>query len=253
MRRWIVCATLVLAACSGERRTAAEPLLVLAASDLQFALPEVARQYQAETGDSVALVFGSTGNLATQIDQGAPADLFFAANERFVDELAAKGRVDGGTRRMYAVGHIVIVAARETRVPVQSVADLARPELRHVAIANPEHAPYGMAAREAMTKAGVWDRVRPRLVLGENVMQAFQFAKTGNADAAVVALSVALGDTSVRYSLVPDSLHAPLRQVAAVTRDSRAPEKARAFLDFVSSARGREVMRRFGFTTPDAR
>lgn len=253
MRRWLACVALALVACTGEPRTAADPLLVLAASDLQYALPELARRYQAETGDSVALVFGSTGNLAAQIDQGAPADLFFAANERFVDELAAKGGLDGDTRRMYAVGRIVIVAARETRVPLRSVAELARPELRHVAIANPEHAPYGMAAREAMMKAGAWDRVRPRLVLGENVMQALQFAKTGNADAAVVALSVALGDTAIRYVLIPDSLHAPLRQVAAVTRDSRVPEKARAFLDFVSSARGREAMRRFGFTTPDAR
>ena len=251
--RLLLAAVLALAACSGQPRTAAEPILVLAASDLQYALPELARLHQAETGDSVALVFGSTGNLAAQIDQGAPADLFFAANERFVDELAAKGRVDGDTRRMYAVGRIVIIAARETRVPLQSVADLARPELRHVAIANPEHAPYGMAAREAMMKAGVWDRVRPRLVLGENIMQAFQFVKTGNADAAVIALSVALGDTAVRYVLIPDSLHAPLRQVAAVTRDSRTPQKARAFLDFVGSERGREVMRRFGFTTPDAR
>jgi molybdate transport system substrate-binding protein len=246
---WAILA--LTAACSEAPRAGDEPLLVLAASDLQYALPEVARLYREETGDSVVLVFGSTGNLAAQIEQGAPADVFFAANERFVDELAAKGRLAPDTRRMYAVGRIVLVASRETRQPA-SMTDLARPGLRHVAIANPEHAPYGMAAREAMRAAGVWEQVRLRLVLGENVSQTFQFVRTGNADAGVVALSVALGVPGTRYVLIPDSLHAPLRQVAAATRASRAPERARAFLRFTATTRARAVMGRFGFATPDA-
>lgn len=233
-----------------EAEGVTEPILVLAAADLQYALPEVARLYTAETSDSVTFVFGSTGNLTSQIENGAPADVFFAANERFVNRLAQGGHLLDGTQRIYAIGRIVLVAADSTRVPVESLTDLLRPEIRHIAIANPEHAPYGLAAREAMQAVGAWDRVQTRLVFGENISQTFQFVRTGNADVGVVALSVALGVPGTKYVLIPDSLHAPLRQAAAVMLRSKSPVQARAFLDFVSGPRGRPVMQRYGFVTP---
>lgn len=248
----------LMAACSvsttsvepGPGSRAAEPLLVLAAADLQFALSEVIARYEAESGHRPIATFGSTGNLSRQIENGAPADLFFAADESFLLGLERKGLLLEGTRQPYAIGRIVIVASRTAPVQVTTLRDLLQPELRAIAIANPEHAPYGRAAKEALQAAGLWDRVESRLVLGENISHTFQFVQTGNADAGIVALSVALGAPGTRYNLVDDSLHGPLRQFAAVLKASKQPEAAREFLAYVNGPTGRPIMKKYGFVLP---
>lgn len=240
----------VLAAC-GDRTADAEKsaVLVLAAADLQGALGEIAAQFEEETGQTVRLVFGSTGNLTTQIENGAPADLFFAANESFMDRLAAAGLVEDGTRRIYALGRLALVA-RSGTVPPPDLGSLASPRFGTIAIANPEHAPYGTAAREALRRAGVWSRVQPRLVLGENVAQTYQFVRTGNADAGIVALALVEGSADAEHVLIPDSLHAPLRQAAGAIRGSPRAPAARRFLDFVTGSEGQAILRRYGFVPP---
>jgi molybdate transport system substrate-binding protein len=224
-------------------------LLVYAASDLQLALSEVAERFETETGIEVTLVFGSTGNLTTQIQNGAPGDVFFAANESFIDQLSEAGMVVEDTRRIYALGRLALLwgggAARPT-----ALEDLARPEYRTISIANPEHAPYGMAAREAFRSVGIWDVVEERLVLGENVSQALQFLDTGNADAALVALGLVVRRDTTRYLLVPDSLHAPLRQATAVIGTSQRVDDAKRFLSFLGGPEGEPILRRYGFGVP---
>jgi molybdate transport system substrate-binding protein len=242
------------AGCSEGRGSGggAEPLLVLAAADLQAAMPDLIARYEAATGRQAEVVLGSTGNLTSQIEQGAPGDVFLAANQSFIDRLEGRGLIVPQTRRVYAIGPLVLVSAPGVALP-RAVVDLADPAYGTVAIANPEHAPYGMAAREAMQSAGVWDAVRPRLVLGENIAQALQFVRSGNADAGIVALGLVVQLPDLAWQPVDPGLHAPLRQTGAVLRGSTRPDEAAAFLDVVTSEEGRAVLRSHGFELPDAR
>ncbi len=227
-----------------------EPLVLLAASDLQYALPEIASRYEAETGRKVTISLGSTGNIAAQIENGAPADIFFAADGSFLDRLGKKDLLDEKTRQVYATGRIVVTYAKGTAVEVKTIEDLASPEVKKVAIANPEHAPYGRAAQQALEAKGLWSLIKPKIVLGENVSQTFQFIHTGNADAGIIALSIAQGQPNTPYTLIDDGLHAPLVQEVAVLRVSRQPDAAKEFLAFVNGSRGRPVMKQFGFVLP---
>jgi len=222
------------------------PLLVFAASDLQFALPEIAREFEARTGRRAELVFGSTGRLAAQIEHGAPADVFFAADDSFVDRLIGMGHLQGATRRMYAVGRIVIVAAPGRSTP-DSPAGLVGAGT--IAIANPEHAPYGRAAAEALRNSGAWDRVRADVVFADNIAQTHQFVTSGNADVGIVALSLVAHLEGSDHRLIDASLHAPLLQAAATRR---ADADAAAFLDLAVSDIGRRILRRYGFEDPPA-
>jgi molybdate transport system substrate-binding protein len=251
MRRGVaLLVALVLAGCEGAARAEAErSVLVLAASDLQHALPVIAREYGAATGQRVELVLGSTGNLTAQIEQGAPGDLFLAANERFVDRLEAAGLTREGSRRVYAVGRIALVSAPGGR-RIGGLEELAEPRVTTVAIANPEHAPYGQAAREALVGAGVWAAVEPKLVYGENVSQAYQFVGTGNADAGIVAVGILRGVPSAPYVLVDAALHAPLRQAGVVLKDAPNGDAAADLLAFVAGARGQEILASYGFESP---
>ncbi|HEU5317449.1 MAG TPA: molybdate ABC transporter substrate-binding protein [Chloroflexota bacterium] len=251
-------AALALAACGGDplragpsaSPTPREPLLVLAASDLQYAMSDVAAEYERTGRRKPTLTFGSTGTFASQIKNGAPADLFFAADQSFLADLDAAGLVLPGTRHLYAAGRITLAAARGAPVEAASLADLLRPEVKKVAIANPEHAPYGQAAQQALQATGLWERVQPKLVLAENISQTFQLVQTGNADAGIVALSIVLGAPGATYTLIDAALHAPLRQAAAVLKASRQPDAARAFLAFVNGPLGRPTMKRYGFVLP---
>ena len=257
----LLCATLPIACGEdAQQRSGATPdgpsspsseILVLGAADLAHAFEELVPTYEARSGDRVTLVLGSTGNLAAQIRHGAPADVFFAADEAFLDGLIEAGRIDRASRRAYAIGRLALVVP-SGRAPLPGVEALTDPALRVVAIANPEHAPYGRAARQVLERLELWASVEPRLVLGENVAQTLQFVRTGNADAGIVALSLvrpAPGE-SLPYRLVDDAFHAPLRQVAGVTTTSDRAERARAFLAFVLSTEGREILARYGFEPP---
>jgi molybdate transport system substrate-binding protein len=241
-----------MVACGGDAPRGAgigepnEPMLVLAASDLQDALAEIAEAFEQEAGDRVQVVFGSTGNLAAQIQSGAPADLFFAANERFLDQLIVQGLILEGTRSVYGTGKIALVGRPGGRLP-RSLDELTGPEYGTVAIANPEHAPYGTAAREALEATGTWDALSTRLVYAENIAQTLQLVRTGNADAGIVALGLLLGPNGMEHERIDPALHAPLRQAAAVIGSTRRPERARAFLAYVMGDRGQTVLGRYGF------
>jgi len=241
---------LLVAGCSTETPdSTTEPILVFAAADLQLALAEVATQYEEATGGSVSLVFGSTGNLATQIQNGAPADVFFAADQSFLDRLSSAGMIEEDSRAAYAIGRLALVWSTSVPTPTD-LSDLAAPAYRLVAIANPEHAPYGIAAQQAFETLGIWDTVSPKLVLGENISQTYQLVRTANADAGVVALGLLMGPEEREHLLIPDSLHAPLRQAAAVIKGSRSAGRGGEFLHYVVGVEGQAILERYGFGSP---
>ena len=236
---------------------AAEVPVVAAASDLQHALVEISAAFTAATGRSVKLAMGSSGNLSQQIMQGAPFELFFSADEEYVRALVAKG-MTRGEGVLYAVGRLALFVGKGSPVNADpELRDLsaaaADGRLRKLAIANPEHAPYGRAARAALTYSGLWEKLRGRLVLGENVSQAAQFAVSGSVEAALVAHSLVLADAMKGrggYALVPEAWHPPLRQRMVLLRG--AGDTARRFYDFMRSAPARVVLERHGFALPAA-
>jgi molybdate transport system substrate-binding protein len=228
---------------------APQAITVYAAADLDMAFREIKPLFEKATGTRVTLVMGSTGNLAKQIEHGAPADVFFAANESFIDDLLAAGAVIPQTRALYAQGRLVLAMPTGSAVAVRELSDLLKPEVRRVAIANPAHAPYGRAAQEALESVGVWDRVKPKLVYGENIRHTLQFIETGAVEAGIVALSVA-GVPAVRYVPIDPKLHKPLNQVAAVVKRSARPDLGLAFIQFLNGPEGRPIMKRYGFLLP---
>jgi len=224
-------------------------LTVAAASSVQFAFTELGRQFEAQTGHRVVFVFGSTGNLAAQIEHGAPFDLFAAADEVHIDGLRAKDLIIEDTQQLYALGRIVLASNTQLAEPPRALQDLLRPDITRIALANPDHAPYGLAARQALVNAGLWDELQPKIVYGENVRQALQFVQTGNAEAGIVARSIA-GVPGVTYTAIPIELHDPLRQKLAVIRGTRDEELARQFAAFVTGPEGQVIMEKYGFSAP---
>ena len=229
--------------------------VVAAAADLQFALTEIAETFKTETKREVKLTFGSSGNFFRQIEQGAPFQMFLSADEQFVLDLAAKGLTIGdGT--LYARGRIVIIAPHGSPLKVDGeLADLkaalADGRLKKFAIANPDHAPYGRRAEEALRHAGMWEAIKDRLVYGENVAQAAQFATSGAAQGGIVAYSLALSpDVAKRgsYALIPEEWHQPLNQRMVLLKGAGAT--AQFFYDFVRGPSARAIMRRYGFFLP---
>ena len=241
------------AAAPAEQPEPAQEPVIAAASDLKFALDEVAALFRARTGRGVRIVYGSSGNFARQIRQGAPFEMFLSADERFVQELQQAGLTrDAGV--LYAVGRLALYVPAGSPVKADAqLADLraalADGRLQRLAIANPEHAPYGRAAREALQHAGLWEAAQSRLVLGENVSQAAQFAASGSAQAGIVALSLVRAPAFAAagaHAVLPAGWHAPLRQRMVLLRG--AGRTAQAFHEFVQQAPARAVLERFGFT-----
>jgi molybdate transport system substrate-binding protein len=241
---------LVLAGCGKKEAPAnapRSPLKVAAAADLAFAFKDIGDLYERKTGQKVTFSFGSTGLLAKQIAEGAPFDAFAAANVTFVDDVVKAGACAGETKSLYARGRIVLFTADGAAHKPAALADLAKPEFAKIAIANPRHAPYGQAAREALQKAGIWEAVQSKMVYGENVQQTLQFAQSGNADVAIVALSLATvsGGTSVP---IDASMHAPIDQ--AIVACGTQLEGGKKFIAILSSEEGHAIMRRYGFLLP---
>ena len=231
------------------------PTRVAAASDLQFALGEIVDWFADETGDRVNVVFGSSGMLARQIQDGAPFELFLSADESFVDMLSRAGMTrDAGV--LYGIGRIVLFAPYDSPlVPGEGLGDLqklvASGQVPRFAIANPEHAPYGRAAEQALRQAMVWDALRPSLVLGENVSQAAQFATTGDAAGGIIALSLALAPAMQErgtYALIPAEAHDPLRQRMVLL--ARAGPVASRFYRYLQEPAARGILERYGFGLP---
>ncbi len=240
---------LALASCSSEKQAAKPEIIVAAASDLGPAFEELGRLFEQKTGTKVIFSFGSTGQLADQIEHGAPVDLFAAANVSFVERLNKKGLIFPDSLALYARGRIALWTRKDSTLRIESVKDLAGDDVRRIAIANPEHAPYGVAAREALESGEVYERVKSRLVFGENVRQALQFAETGNADVAIAALSLSMLSDG-KWVIVPDELHRPLDQALAVLRRTEREREARQFASFINEPEGRACMRKYGFILP---
>lgn len=260
MVRWVALAVAGVAAMvSLPVRTSAQPAdepAVAAAADLSAALPAVAREFTKRTGRKVRLVFGSSGMFTQQIQNGAPFQLFLSADERYVQSLVAERRTDGDGA-LYATGRIGVFLPKGSNIPADTalrgfVAAAKRGEIARFAIANPEHAPYGRAAMEALQHLGIWSALKPRLVLGENVAQATQFATSGSAAGGIIPLALAL-TPSVRaagtFVLIGADRHGALRQRMVLVRG--AGRTAREFYAFVQSAAAREIMAQYGFTLPD--
>jgi molybdate transport system substrate-binding protein len=224
-------------------------LTVAAAADLQFAFTDIAAAYEQQTGHKVTLTFGSTGQLAQQIENGAPFDLLAAANIQYVTDLAEKQFVLPDSIALYAQGRIVLAVNRQSGVTATTLDDLLSSNIKHVAIANPAHAPYGVAAQQALQSAGVWDKLPDKLVLGENIRQTLQYVQTGDAEAGIVALSVA-NVPEITWTLIDAALHQPLDQALGVVASSKHPDLARDFAAFVNGQFGRPVMRQYGFILP---
>jgi len=228
--------------------TTASPdeITVAAAADLTPAFEELGREFQSATKTKVVFVFGSTGMLTRQIENGAPFDLFAAANVSYIDELDQKGLIIPDSKAIYARGRITLWTPNESNLRLQGIADLARPEVQRIAIANPDHAPYGLAAKQALQSAGLWDRVQTKLVYGENIRQTLQYAQTGNVEVAIVALSLSV-QSNGRWSLIPEDLHEPIDQALAVIKTTKKEQAARAFATFITSPQGRAIMKKYGF------
>jgi molybdate transport system substrate-binding protein len=236
--------------------SADEPPVIAAASDLQFAVTEIAAAFSADTGKEVKLSFGSTGNFATQIREGAPFQMFMAADQKFVADLHRDGLTrDEGT--IYAEGRIVLMVPHgsalqpdEAMDNLEALIDARR--LTRFAIANPEHAPYGLRAQEALQHRGLWEKIQPFLLLGENVSQAAQFALSGNAEGGIIAYSLALApqvQAQGEFALIPSSWHDPLLQRMVLLKN--AGPVAEEFHAYMQSPKAREIMVRYGFVLPD--
>ena len=237
-------------ACKGKEPRPA--LKVAAAADLGPAFKEIGEAWEKKSRQKVTFSFGSTGLLAKQISEGAPFDVFAAANVSFVDDVVKSGACFGDSKALYARGRIVVWTKKDAPAPPTTLADLKAPRFVKVAIANPGHAPYGRAAREALTKVGAWDAVSTKVVYGENVQQTLQFAQTGNVEAAIVALSLAMVSDGNVLPIDP-ALHAPLDQALVVCKGAPGGSRegdGRAFTAYVNSDDGRSIMKRFGFLLP---
>jgi len=235
----------------GCHRATPEPLRVAAAADLAHAFSELGPAFSAQSSPptEVKLTLGATGLLARQLAQGAPFDLFLAANVSYVEQVVKAGACDGSTVASYARGRLVIWVKGAGGAEL-TPASLSEARFQHIAIANPEHAPYGKAARDALTRAGVWKDVATRMVYGENVQQAFELAQSGNADAAIVGLSLAIGAKSGSWALLDEALHAPIEQALVVCNRGTNPSAARRLKAFIEAPAGRTILKKYGFLLP---
>jgi molybdate transport system substrate-binding protein len=255
----LLAASVLLSTVSGSAQVkAASPeLVVAAAADLSAALKEIGDSCEKKTGLKVKLSFGASGALTQQIQNGAPFDLFFSADMDYPHQLVAAGDAEGASLDQYAVGKLVLW------VPADSTLDLQRlgmnalldPSVKKIAVANPQHAPYGRAAVAALKHAGMYDRVADRLVLGENVGQAAQFVESGNVQAGFVALAHALAPEMSgkgKYWQVPAEYYPPLAQGVVVLSHSQHKKEAAQFLEYVKTKEAAELLRKYGFTLPQS-
>jgi len=237
----------------GMTHSAEERLRIAAASDLRYALAEIVEVFRAEHPDArIDVIYGSSGKFHTQIRHGAPFDLYFSADIAYAQALHEQ-RLTASPPKLYAIGHIVLWSPNPqlARIPLAELP--GRADIRKFAIANPDHAPYGQRAREALEHQGVWESMRPRLVMGDNIAHTAQFIASGAADAGIIALSLAkspaLGNEGA-WTLIPPEWHKPLEQAYVITSRAEDNPLAAAFARHTESPAARTVMRRYGFALP---
>jgi len=252
IRRLIVAALATLATSLLAPMAIAGNLTIAAAADLKFAMEEIVTAFRkAHPDDKVDVIFGSSGKFNTQIQQGAPFDLYFSADIAFPRTLAEQG-LAAGPVKPYAIGRIVLWS-NVRDASTMTLKDLTNPAIGKIAIANPQHAPYGKRAEEALRSVGIWDQLQDRLVRGENIAQTAQFVQTGNAEVGIIALSLALNPALAKeggYHLIDDRLHEPLEQGFIITRRAADNPLAAAFADFMGKTEARAIMIHYGFVLP---
>jgi molybdate transport system substrate-binding protein len=234
----------------------AQGLAVAAASDLQFALPAITAQFEKETGQQIRLTFGSSGNFFTQIQNGAPFDVYLSADIGYPRRLEESGAAERASLYEYATGRLVLWTRTDSGIDVlRGLTALAEARVKRIAIANPEHAPYGRAAVAALRHERLYERVRSKFVLGENISQAAQFVQSGSADVGVLALALALSPTlksSGTYVEIPESWYPPIEQAAVVLTSSKQKPLARQFIDYLKKPDTVRILQSFGFAVPQA-
>lgn len=235
-------------------RAQGQEIRVAAAADLKFAMSEMAAEFEKQTGTAVRVTYGSSGNFFSQIQNGAPFDLFFSADIEFPKKLEAAGLAEPRTLYEYALGRLVIWTPVDSQLDVANRRwkSLLDSSVQKIAIANPDHAPYGRAAVAALEKAGIYDSVKAKLVYGENISQAAQFVQSGNAQAGIIALSLAVSPAmhdGKRWE-IPADMHPPLVQGAIVLKDAQDKDAARTFLNYAKSEKGRATLGKYGFAFP---
>ena len=234
---------------------AAHTLTIAAAADLRFAMDDLLARYRAARPDTIVNVtYGSSGNFYAQLQNKAPFDLFLSADIGYPQKLVDAGLADQNSVFVYAVGRIVLWVPNDSKVDVQKGwKALLDPKIRKVAIANPQHAPYGRAAQAALKANSLWDALQPKLVLGENIAQTAQFVQSGSADAGIIALSLALAPAvknSGRYYLIPQDDYPRLEQAGVILKASKDPAAANEFRTFLTGADSRAVLKTYGFSIP---
>jgi molybdate transport system substrate-binding protein len=254
MTRLILVLALCLFALAGASVALAEDLTIAAASDLNFAFREIVSEYERTTGNHVRLVFGSSGNFYAQIQNGAPFDLYFSADIDYPKKLIEDGLAVSDSLYQFATGRIVLWVPKESSLDITKGMDaLLDPAIKKIAIANPKHAPYGRAAVSAMEHFKLYDRVKDKFVLGENVSQTAQFAQSGSADIGIIALSLALAPTVHplgSYWLIPQDAHPNIDQGMVMIKASKHHDGGRQFLDLFRTPNVKAIMKRYGFVLP---
>jgi molybdate transport system substrate-binding protein len=252
LKRLLVAVALFLGL--GGGLCAAQEITVAAAADLQFAMQEVGARFQQESGKTVKLIYGSSGNFAQQLQNGAPFDMFFSANLDYPRQLEGAGLTEPGTFYQYAIGKIVVWVPNASKLDVSSgLKALLDPSIKKIAIANPEHAPYGKAAVAAMQNENIYEQVKDKFVLGENISQTASFVASGSADVGVVALSLALSPNMKdkgRYAEVPTGDYPAIEQACVIMRSSKNKDVAEQFLKFVQSLPIKDLLQKYGFAIP---
>jgi molybdate transport system substrate-binding protein len=251
-KRLFITLALCLALSSGL--CAAQEITAAVAADLQFAMQEISTRFRQESGRSVKLIYGSSGNFAQQLQNGAPFDMFFSANLDYPKQLEAAGLIEPGSFYEYAIGKIVVWVPNDSKLELGlGLKALLDPSIKKIAIANPQHAPYGKAAVAALQKENIYEQVKDKFVLGENISQTASFVASGSADAGIVALSLALSPNMQdkgRYLEVPSGEYPAIEQACVIMRSSKNKDIARGFLKFVQSSPIRELLLKYGFAVP---
>jgi molybdate transport system substrate-binding protein len=250
MRFTVVVVAMAVLACSSsksqDQKASGKTIRIAAASDLTRAFTDVGARFEKQTGIKPVFDFGSSGLLAKQIEQGAPFQLFAAANKSFAEQVVKAGKCDGQSLALYSRGRVVLWSKAG---PAPKLTDLVDPRYKRIGIANPDHAPYGKAAVQAMQKAGIYDQVKDRLVLAENVQAALTYAKEGSVDVSFVALAAAIGIGQKDYAAVELDLHDPLEQTMVVCGTGPEADAARQLAKYIVSDEGRGIMESYGFST----
>jgi molybdate transport system substrate-binding protein len=250
LARWALCAVLLLGAC-GARRNPEAPtkITVAAAANLTNVFEEVGRAFKAKTGAEAVFNYGSTAQLAKQIENGAPFDLFAAADTEHVDALVATGKLIGDSRTVYALGQLALWIPNGEKTGIGELKDLVSKRVRFIAVAQPELAPYGKATIEAFTNAHLWENLKAKVVYANNISQAKQLAASGNADVALTAYSLVLHEKGIVVKVDPHLYH-PIEQALAMVASSGRIEEAKLFRSFVLGPEGRTILAKSGYLLP---